>query len=99
MAKKLAPVHPGLFLKELMTEYGLSQYALAKAIGVQPIRIGQIVACKRAVTPDTALRLARYFGTDAKSWINWQAHYDLQVAELALDAKIKRDVLPMKVAA
>ena len=57
------------------------------------------MARKRAVTPDTALRLARYFGTDAQSWINWQAHYDLQVAEQSLEAKIKRDVLPMKAAA
>ena len=99
MAKKLLPVHPGLFLQELMSEFGLTQYALAKAIGVQPIRIGQIVAGKRAVTPDTALRLARYFGTDAQSWINWQAHYDLQVAQQTLESKIKRDVQPMKAAA
>ena len=99
MAKQMTPVHPGLFLRELMTEYELSQYALAKAINVQPIRIGQIIACKRAVTPDTALRLARYFGNDAQSWINWQANYDLQVAERTLAPKIKRDVQPMKAAA
>jgi antitoxin HigA-1 len=99
MAKRMAPVHPGMFLKELMTEFGLTQYALAKAIGVQPIRIGQIVAGKRAVTPDTALRLARYFGSEAKSWVNWQSHYDLEVAAQLLEAKIKRDVVPMKAAA
>ena len=99
MAKKLLPVHPGLFLQELMTEYGLTQYALAGAIGVQPIRIGHIVAGKRAITPDTALRLARYFGTDAQSWVNWQAHYDLQVAQQSIESKIKRDVQPMKKAA
>ena len=95
----MAPVQPGMFLKELMTEFGLTQYALAKAIDVQPIRIGQIVAGKRAVTPDTALRLARYFGSDAKSWANWQSHYDLEVAARLLEAKIKRDVVPMKAAA
>jgi addiction module HigA family antidote len=99
MAKKLLPVHPGLFLQELMTEYGLTQYALAKAIGVQPIRIGQIVAGRRGITPDTALRLARYFGTDAQSWMNWQAHYDLQVALRTLESKIERDVQPMTPAA
>lgn len=99
MAKKLLPVHPGLFLQELMTEYGLTQYALAKTIGVQPIRIGPIVAGKRAITPDTALRLARCFGTDAQSWVNWQAHYDLQVAHQSIESKIKRDVQPMKKAA
>ena len=99
MAKKLLPVHPGLFLQELMTEYGLTQYALAKAVGVQPIRIGQIVAGRRGITPDTALRLARYFGTDAQSWMNWQAHYDLQVALRTLESKIERDVQPMTPAA
>jgi addiction module HigA family antidote len=99
MAKKLLPVHPGLFLHELMTEYRLTQHALAKAIGVQPIRIGQIVAGRRAITPDTALRLARYFGTDAQSWMNWQAHYDLQVAQRTLESKIERDVQPMTPAA
>jgi antitoxin HigA-1 len=99
MTRKLKPVHPGLFLQELMTEYELTQYALAKAIGVQPIRIGQIVTGKRAITPDTALRLARYFSTDAQSWINWQGQYDLQVAQQALESKIKRDIRPMKAAA
>jgi len=99
LAKKLLPVHPGLFLQELMTEYGLTQYALAKAVGVQPIRIGQIVAGRRGITPDTALRLARYFGTDAQSWMNWQAHYDLQVALRTLESKIERDVQPMTPAA
>ena len=90
MTRKPKPVHPGLFLRELMTEYELTQYALAKAIGVQPIRIGQIITGKRAITPDTALRLARYFGTDAQSWINWQAQYDLQVAQQALEVKYHR---------
>ena len=75
MAKRLSPIHPGLFLQELMQEYDLTQYALAKAIGVQPIRVSQIVSGKRAITPDTALRLARYFGTDAQSWLNWQASF------------------------
>ena len=84
MGKKLLPVHPGLFLKELMTEYGLTQYALAGAINVQPIRIGHIVAAKRAITPDTALRLARYFGTDAQSWLNLQQQYDIHCAQDSL---------------
>lgn len=98
MAKRLSPIHPGLFLQELMQEYDLTQYALAKAIGVQPIRVSQIVSGKRAITPDTALRLARYFGTDAQSWLNWQAYYDLQIAQQTLSALIERTVTPLRVA-
>lgn len=99
MSKRAAPVHPGLFLRELMDEYNLTQYALAKAIGVQPIRIGQIAAGRRAITPDTALRLARYFRTDAQSWMNWQAQYDLQMAEHDLASEIKRTIQPISLAA
>ena len=85
-------------MQELMQEYDLTQYALAKAIGVQPIRVSQIVSGKRAITPDTALRLARYFGTDAQSWLNWQAYYDLQIAQQTLSALIERTVTPLRVA-
>lgn len=96
MAKRLSPVHPGLFLQELIQEHDLTQYGLAKAIGVQPIRVGQIVAGRRSITPDTALRLARYFGTDAQSWLNWQAHYDLQIAQQELSALIERTITPLR---
>jgi len=58
-----------------------------------------LATAKRAITPDTALRLARYFGSDAQSWLNWQAFFDLQVAQQTLESRIKRDLQPMKKAA
>ena len=78
------------FLKPLK----LSQYALAKAIGVPQIRVSEIVHGKRAITPDTALRLARYFGTSAEFWIGMQATYDLEMARDQVGAKIKVRVQP-----
>ena len=76
-----APAHPGEVLREdFLKPLDLSQYALAKAIAVPQIRISAIVNGKRAITPDTALRLARYFGTSAEFWMGMQATYDLEMA-------------------
>lgn len=76
---------PGKILNEdWLKPMGVSQYALAKAIGVPPRRINEIVLGKRAITADTAVRLAVYFGTDAPSWMALQAHYDTQLAREAL---------------
>ena len=100
MSKKLPAIHPGeILLEEFMKPIGLSSTALANSLGVTPARINEIVRGKRGISADTALRLARFFGTDAQSWLNWQAHYDLQVAQQTLESKIKRDVQPMKEAA
>ena len=91
----LAPVHPGeILLCEFLEPMGLSQYALAKAIGVPPQRIGEIVHGRRAVTAETALRLGRYFGMDARFWLNLQTRYDLDVAEDALADRLEREVTP-----
>ena len=91
----LAPVHPGEILRyEFLEPMGLSQYALAKAIGVPPQRIGEIVHGRRAVTAETALRLGRYFGIDARFWLDLQTHYDLDVAEDALAGRLEREVTP-----
>ncbi len=91
MSKKLTPIHPGEILREeFMHPLGLSSNALAKAIGVTTARINEIVREKRGVTADTALRLARYFGTDAQSWMNLQQHYDLQLAKDALGSMLSR---------
>ena len=81
MKNKRAPkLHPGeILLHEFMKPYGVSQYKLAKDIGVHPRRISEIVRCKRAVTPNTAVRLARYFCTDPYYWLNLQNHYDVRV--------------------
>lgn len=74
------PAHPGDVLREdFLKPLGLSQYALAKAIGVPQIRISGIISGKRAVTPDTALRLARFFKTSAEFWLGMQATYDLEI--------------------
>src|ERR1700704_2353612 len=82
MAKKLKPIHPGEHLREdFMKPLGLSSNALANALEVTPARIHEIVRERRGISADTALRLARFFGTDAQSWLNLQSHYDIQCAE------------------
>ncbi|MBN6066429.1 HigA family addiction module antidote protein [Aggregatibacter actinomycetemcomitans] len=77
--------HPGeILLEEWLKPLEITQYALAKAIGVPPRRINEIVKGKRAITPDTALRLATFFGTDAQSWLNLQNHYDTEQVRQAI---------------
>ncbi len=89
------PTHPGEVLREdFLKPLGLSQYALAKAIGVPQIRISGIVNAKRAVTPDSALRLARYFGTSAEFWMGMQATFDLETARDRSGAEIEAQVRP-----
>ena len=80
--EEFAPVTPGEMLKEeFLAEYGLSQNRLAKAIGISPNRIADIVNNRRRITADTALRLSLYFGNSAEFWINLQGHYDLKLAK------------------
>ena len=96
--KKLAPIHPGEILREeFMTPHGLSQNALARALNVPPRRINEIVLEKRSITADTALRLARYFGTTAEMWTGLQADYDLRLARYGKARKIEREVEPLSV--
>ena len=91
----MRPIHPGEILrKEYLGPLGLSANALARALDVTPARINEIVRERRAITGDTALRLARYFGTDAQSWMNFQSAYDLRVAELAAGEAISLKVMP-----
>jgi addiction module HigA family antidote len=81
MKKEFAPVTPGEMLKEeFLTEYRLSQNRLAKAIGISPNRIAEIVNNRRRITADTALRLGLYFGNSPEFWLNLQTHYDLKMA-------------------
>lgn len=97
--KKLAPIHPGEILREdYMLPLGLSMNALALALRVPVPRIAEIVHERRSITPDTALRLARYFDTSARYWLNLQAAFDLEVAEDKLAAEIARHVQPMSAA-
>ena len=87
-SKKLPPIHPGeILLEEFMVPIGLSSNALANAVGVTPARIHEIVRGKRGkrgISADTALRLGRFFGVDAQSWLNLQQQYDIHCAEDAL---------------
>ncbi|MFN2347713.1 MAG: HigA family addiction module antitoxin [Dermatophilaceae bacterium] len=93
MTTKLPPVHPGeVLLEEFLGPTGLSQYRLAKDISVPPRRINEIVHDKRAVTADTALRLARYFGKSPRFWLNLQAQYDQDVVADHLGDRLDRRV-------
>ena len=92
--KRLAPVHPGEVLaEEFLAPLRLTQYRLAKVLKVPARRINEIVHGTRAVSADTALRLARYFGTSARFWMNLQAAYDLDVQEDRLGARLAREVI------
>ena len=91
----MRPVHPGEILREdYLLPLGMSANALAKALNVPAPRINDIVRERRGITADTAMRLARYFGGDARSWLNLQAAYDLRVAEIQNARRIKREITP-----
>ena len=89
----IAPIHPGKMIKaDWLADYGLTQYALAKALHIPHSRVTEIIRGRRGITADTALRLSRFYGNTAQFWLNLQASYDLQVA----DAKrIEAEVVPL----
>jgi antitoxin HigA-1 len=90
---KVAPIHPGeILLEEFLRPLDLSQYRLAKDVSVPARRINEIVRGTRAVTADTALRLARYFGTSERFWLNLQSRYDLEVEKDRLGGRLVREV-------
>ena len=92
-AKKVAPIHPGEILnEEFLKPLGISQYRLAKAINVPPRRINEIVHRSRAISADTALRLARHFGTTERFWLNLQCRYDLEVEKDRLGPRLAKEV-------
>ncbi|MCZ2115423.1 MAG: HigA family addiction module antidote protein [Anaerolineae bacterium] len=91
--ERLPPIHPGeVLLEDFMKPLSLSQYRVAQDIGVPALRINQIVHGKRSITADTAMRLARYFGTSPDVWLRLQARYDLETAERAYGDRIEREV-------
>jgi addiction module HigA family antidote len=93
MDNTLSPIHPGeVLLEDFMKPLGLTQYRLAHDIGVTPIRISQIVNGQRAISVDTAMRLARYFSTSPEVWLRMQVRYDLEVAQGQLSDRIIREV-------
>ena len=91
--RKLPPVHPGeILLEEFLSPLGVSQYRLAKETSVPARRINEIVRGSRSISADTALRLARYFGTSERFWLNLQARYDLEVEKDRLGDRLRREV-------
>ncbi len=96
MPRKLAPIHPGEVLQEeFLRPLGLSQYRLAKVVSVPARRINEIVNGTRAITADTSLRLARYFGTSERFWLNLQSRYDLEVQKDRLGKRLQNEVKVM----
>ncbi len=94
------PIHPGEILAEdVLAELGMSRRQLAEALGVAPNRISEILRGRRAISADTALRLARWLGTSPTVWLNLQQAYDLEVAEIESGAAIEREVTPRAPAA
>jgi addiction module HigA family antidote len=92
--KKLPPIHPGEILAEELQELGLTMNQFAKALHVPPNRITAIIKGTRGITAETALRLARYFGTSVEMWMNLQAHYEIEVARDEFEAVIRKEVKP-----
>lgn len=95
MKNGMRPVHPGEILREeYLKPLGMSANALAKSLNVPAPRINDVVRERRGVSADTAMRLARYFGGDARSWLNLQAAYDLRVAEIDSGKRIEKEIRP-----
>ena len=91
--QKLPPIHPGeILLEEFLNPMGISQYRLAKDTSVSARRINEIVHGQRAISPDTALRLSRYFGLSERFWINLQARYNLEVEKDRLKGRLEKEV-------
>ena len=93
---RLAPIHPGEHLADILKEADLSANALALQIRVPANRITEMIKGKRNITADTALRLARFFGTSNEFWMNLQSKYDIDVAQDSIAERIELDVTPMK---
>jgi antitoxin HigA-1 len=95
-AKRMRPIHPGeILLEEFLVPMGVSQYRIAKEISVPARRINEIVHGTRAISADTALRLARYFATSERFWLNLQTRYDLEVEKDRLSDRLDREVVPL----
>ncbi len=91
--QRLPPIHPGeILLEEFLVPMGISQYRLAKDVGVPPRRINEVVRGQRSITADTALRLARYFRTTERFWLNLQTRYDLELVKDRLGDRLDREI-------
>lgn len=94
MLKRLPPIHPGEHVREFMGDFGLTMNQLAKALHVSPNRITAIIHGTRGITAETAMRLARYFGTSVQMWMNLQARYEMEVARDEFEATILKEIQP-----
>jgi addiction module HigA family antidote len=96
-AKDLLPmIHPGeILLEEFIRPLGLTQASVSRATGIPPSRLTEITKCRRGISAETALRLARFFGTSAAFWVGLQADYDLEAAERSIGRKIEREVVAL----
>ena len=95
--RKLAPIHPGeVLLSDFLEPLGVSQYRVARDISVPPRRINEIVHGKRAISADTALRLARYFGTSERFWLNLQARFDLETERDRVGKRLEKEVIVLR---
>ena len=93
---QIDPIHPGeVIMEDFIEEFGITQNKLATAIGVPPRRINEIVHGKRGITADTAVRLAKYFGTSAELWMNLQSHYELRLERRALREQLE-SIVPLQ---
>ena len=91
--REIPPIHPGeILLEEYLKPMGITQYRLAKDIHVDPRRINEIIHGQRSITADTALRLARYFGTSERFWLNLQSRYDLELQKMELGDRLEKEV-------
>ena len=91
--REIPPIHPGeILIEEYLKPMGISQYRLAKDINVDPRRINEIIHGQRSITADTALRLARYFGTSERFWLNLQSRYDLELQKMELGDRLEKEV-------
>ena len=97
--KRIAPVHPGTYLKELLEELELSQYRLAQDLGVTAMRVSHVVRGQRPVTAELALRLGRYFKQSPRFWLNLQSRYDIDVTEDQYGKRVTQEVQPRKAVA
>ncbi len=95
--KRIRAAHPGVYLKELLDELALSQYRLAKDIGVPAMRISYVVNGKQPITAELALRLGRYCGQNPRYWLNIQSRYDMDIVEDSLSDKVARQIRPLAV--
>ena len=93
--KHIEPIHPGVYLKELLGELKISQYKLAQDLGVSHMRINLVVNEKRPVSAELAMRLGRYFSQNPRYWINLQSRYDMDCAEDNLSERVEREVQPL----